>query len=874
MLRSIRSKFIVATIILAILPLMIVGYILAKRSFSVQKEQGIQNQTQTALRVAAEVKNLVEHLREQLTTLIRHKSLYQLNTEQQKEALMELLTYENSFEELTLLDVVGKEKVRVHRYDIFVDSELMLRDQTPEYQIPFNNKEIFFGPVVFDKTTGEPLMNISVPFFDLSSNELKGILVGYARLKTIWLLLADIVVLENQRIYILDSNNRVIAHPNPSVVLRNSRLDFIHLEKNPMRKGLLGDDVLLSYQTIQFGAQSFTVVVERNIENVFALAYNAVVIIAILAVISLVMAGGLIFIVLKSVIQPIHKLSFVANEITSGNLEKKAEIYRDDELGVLSKAFNGMTYRLKHSLEQLEFEIKEKVNSELEIRKLQETLAGIIDSMPSIIIGVDPRNIITHWNEQAVTISQIAKKRALNCALPSVIPQLEVLTNHINTAIETNEPHLIEKEEIKWLDQTLITNITIFPLISNKETGGAVIRIDDITEWVKKEELLIQSQKIDSLGTLAGGLAHDFNNILQPIMGYLRLLAKRLPTADEKVVKYISQLQVATRRAKELVEHILTFSRQSDQELVPVNMQGVVQEVASLIRSSIPTSITINLRVDENCSYVNGNITQLHQVILNLTTNAYHAMQDQGGDLTISLKMVEITHKQQPSNGLPLGHYACLSVEDTGTGMTSEVLSKLFDPYFTTKKDGKGTGLGLSVVRGIVEKHNGMINVSSELNVGSTFTVFLPILDEVPLNSTDELNEFAPMGTEHIMVVDDELPIIQLEKDLLENLGYQVTTKISSEDALQTLLSQQQIALLITDMTMPNMSGEKLAQKVLEKNPEFPIIMCSGFSEQIDEKKAIEMGIKAFIRKPFTQAKMAQTVRKVLDQSSQTNPRN
>ncbi|MEE9497335.1 MAG: ATP-binding protein, partial [Desulfobacterales bacterium] len=384
----------------------------------------------------------------------------------------------------------------------------------------------------------------------------------------------------------------------------------------------------------------------------------------------------------------------------------------------------------------------------------------------------------------------------------------------------------------------------------------------------KYERQLQQVLKIQAIGTLAGGIAHDFNNILFPIMGYTELTMDEV-SEDSVAHKNLEEILKAANRAKGLVQQILTFSRQSGQERKPVKVQYIIKEALNLLRASIPASIEIIHNIDNDCNPVMGDATQIHQVIMNLCTNAYQAMQDKGGKLEVILSEVDIGYEETIEKiGMQPGKHLQLTVKDEGCGMDASVLERIFEPYYTTKEQGKGTGLGLSVIHGIIKNHGGDITVASSPRKGTTFQVYLPLIEDADGVTEFEPSNGAAKGNERILLIDDEEQIISMEQQMLENLGYQVTARTDSVEALDEFAKQpQNYDLVITDMTMPHMSGDELAQKLLDIKPDIPVILCTGFNEDITEEKALSMGIQKFVMKPVIKNDLATTIRTVLDQN-------
>ncbi|GAB6907705.1 hypothetical protein JCM12296A_35420 [Desulfosarcina cetonica] len=388
---------------------------------------------------------------------------------------------------------------------------------------------------------------------------------------------------------------------------------------------------------------------------------------------------------------------------------------------------------------------------------------------------------------------------------------------------------------------------------------------EDITDRKQTEIRLQQAQKMESIGNLAGGIAHDFNNILFPIVGIAEILMEDLPP-DSPEYQSVHEILKAALRGSDLVKQILAFSRQSEHKKIPMRIQQVLREVIKLCRATIPSNIEIALEVDQDCGLVMADPTQVHQIGMNLITNAYHAVEAAGGRITIRLKNARIAADDQMARSLPPGPYALLSIADTGIGISPAVMDKIFEPYFTTKAQGKGTGLGLAVVYGIVKEHNGDIKVDSLLGKGTTFRVYLPRIRQSPAPRIGDPAEAAPKGNERILLVDDEDTIVRLQSLVLKRLGYQVSAHLSSVDALAAFKSDPSaFDLVITDMTMPNLTGDQLAKAILAVRADMPVIVCTGFSDRINPQKIKDEGIRALLMKPIVRAEMARTVRTVLD---------
>ncbi len=399
---------------------------------------------------------------------------------------------------------------------------------------------------------------------------------------------------------------------------------------------------------------------------------------------------------------------------------------------------------------------------------------------------------------------------------------------------------------------------TIFQDVTERKRAKA--------ERDKLEAQLQQALKMESIGTLAGGIAHDFNNILFPIIGFVEMM---LETAEEgsDLWENLNEVLIASLRARDLVQQILAFSRQAEKELKPLKVQTIVEEVLKLMRASLPSTIKIEPKIDPDCGRVLADPSHIQQITMNLLTNAYHAMENQGGVVTVSVSDVEMGPEDQGHFDLRPGAYVRLTVADTGTGIDATIITRLFEPYFTTKEQGKGTGLGLSVVHGIVKSYNGDIRVYSEPGNGTVFHVYLPQPKVTSGQVANENETVVVRGNgEHILLVDDEEAILTMEKKMLERLGYRVTMQTGSLAGLEAFrASPRDYDLIITDMTMPDMTGDKLASLAKEIHKDIPVVLCTGFSNIISEDKARAMGIDTLLMKPVVQSDLSITVRRLLD---------
>jgi len=388
----------------------------------------------------------------------------------------------------------------------------------------------------------------------------------------------------------------------------------------------------------------------------------------------------------------------------------------------------------------------------------------------------------------------------------------------------------------------------------------------DITERLELEKRYVQAQKMEAIGTLAGGIAHDFNNILTGINGYTSL-AQQTASGNTELLDYLDEVRRAGLRAAELVQQILAFSRAGEQAMMPMQLRHVAAEAAKLLRASIPSSIEFEVNLAVNLPAILGNATQLHQVIMNLGTNAWHAMRERSGKLSIKLEASMVDGSTAPAFGLSAGSYLRLSVSDTGCGMDAATQSRVFEPFFTTKGPGEGTGLGLSVVHGIIGKHRGAIRLLSAVDQGTTFEIYLPVVSDAPM-ITNEATEELPLGHgERVLLVDDEESLVRLGVRALCKIGYAAEGQSNVLEALALLEHEPHaFQLVITDQTMPGLSGLEFAQRIRALRADLPVLLASGISESIAQERILEAGIREVLAKPYSVTNLALLVSRHLAQ--------
>ena len=396
-----------------------------------------------------------------------------------------------------------------------------------------------------------------------------------------------------------------------------------------------------------------------------------------------------------------------------------------------------------------------------------------------------------------------------------------------------------------------------------KTISAYVERTRDITDVAKLEEQLRQSCKLETIGMLTGSIAHDFNNILSAILGYSEISLK-MTAENSELHSYLKRILSASNRASNLVKQILNFSRKGEQEVRPVQIKHIVDEALALIRASLPITITIEREIGSE-AFIMCDATQIYQILINLCSNAGYAMREKGGVLTVRVTDIVLDVSMIDQQPIEPGRYVQLSVSDTGTGMSTHVQQRIFDPFFTTKEKGKGTGIGLSLTHDIIKSYRGALTVQSEPGKGSTFNVFLPVI-EGPSFLESKSVEPLPTGHERILFIDDEDALADLGKQMIESLGYRVTSRVNSLEALSLFESHPEaFDLVITDLVMPDMNGDELVRNIHKIRQEIPVILVTGFTEQMTPEKVVSLGVTRLAIKPIVMKDMACFIRQALD---------
>ncbi|MCD4719864.1 MAG: response regulator [Desulfobacula sp.] len=533
----------------------------------------------------------------------------------------------------------------------------------------------------------------------------------------------------------------------------------------------------------------------------------------------------------------------------------------------------------KQYQERLEELVKERTH---ELQQSEERYKAIFEYTGTAAIIIEPDDTISMVNSKFCEFAGMdspdiaGRKKWVDFVAAE---DIEVIRNYIDAKVNLEiDDYAPMQYEIKFIGNNEEKKYVYVSLGVIPGTDRAVVSLLDVTEkkkaekrWHSLEKQLRKAQKMEAIGTLAGGIAHDLNNILSPVLGYADMIMQS-SDPEANVYKRSEKIQKAALRAADLVSQILSFNRRGEEEKRRIRIHPVSKEVIKLLKGSIPSTITIVDNIDRNCGSVEADPTQIHQVIMNLCTNAYHAMEQTGGTLTVGLKEITLTGTdmlEYPNLTGGKGVYLSIEVSDTGSGMSEDVVDRIFDPYFTTKGEGKGTGLGLATAYSIVRSCKGDIRVKTKPDKGTTFTILLPVVDtENNMDNRESTAKSFKVGSgERLLMVDDDKDIARMCKEGFEFLGYNVELFFSSLEALDFFKENYHtIDLVVTDQTMPGKTGLDLAKDMLAIKKDIPIILCSGYTGMINKMKIKEAGIKSFIMKPVTVGDLSNEIQKILKQ--------
>jgi len=652
------------------------------------------------------------------------------------------------------------------------------------------------------------------------------------------------------------SHPPVQAPPIPEKPLLEFRSDYIHIFQPIIFQKKKWGSIYLHISTRQLDQDM------RNLILVMLL------IIAALLPLSFFLAAKLQGIISK----PILNLGNVAKKVSEeANYTLRAEKTVNDEIGMLYDGFNDM-------MEQIQNRDIQRDEVESHLLAAEFFLSSVMQSMPSMVVTIERNGAVTQWNKAAEAMTGITPADAMDKTIWLLIPDFQKYKDALQKIYQTKETMQFYKELVKISDHTLYLNVTIFPL-ENAQSPRFVLMVNNVTETELKEQQLRQSQKMETVGTLAGGLAHDFNNVLGGIIGTISLykykISKNKKITHAEIDKYFTTVEDSANRASDMVQHLLSLTRKQELTFAPTDLNKLLRSTVKICKNTFDKSIEIKARYAKEPAVTNVDPTQIEQSLLNLCINASHAMtlmrndgERYGGTLNIAIEKIKadkFTFKMHPEFAETEDLYWRVSVEDTGVGMNQKITTKIFDPFFTTKGEGKGTGLGLAMVYNIMKQHKGFIDVYSQEDLGTTFHIYLPLYKadtgEIPIQAQEEIN----MGEGFILVVDDEEIMRQTARSILEECGYSILLAANGYEAVEVYKKNSaKIKAVVLDMVMPKMSGKQCYIELSQINKDVKVILASGFKQDTRVESILDLGVKEFIQKPYSLVKLANSLHRII----------
>ena len=881
--RGLGKKVVFLLSVLGVVPLTILTIVFVLFYYQA-RVQGIEElQQELAEGIAADISSYLAKTEGQIQVFAQMLNLETLDPDGLERRMSAFIEQGHEYDEITVAALNGNEISKISRYYTYRDFELGSLTHRDGFQAALK-KEKHIGSVVLSEFSRFPQIHITVPVVNLK-DRITGVLDVGVNVAKMWSLLSKHRIGENRWAYVVDAGGHLIAHEDLSSVLQSKDLThirgvstFLAGASDASRYHGINDDYVVGASAV-IPLTGWGVLVEEPVHDAYSRLYSLSLVILGLSAITILAAAFLGFrFSFQQIVNPLERLRREAHAISNGRLDTHIDIDRSDEIGQLAESFNAMVQDLKRTMvsrDSLVKEVQGRKRAQEALAEREQRFRGIFDISIDAILIFNSAGIIIEANPAACHLYGYADGDLIGLSGKDIVhPDYRYLFDDFKEQVQSTGTFHAESVDVRKDGTQFDVEVRGRPFLYMNESHLLAI-VRDITERKqaeadkKKLEIqLRQAQKMEAIGTLAGGIAHDFNNTLTPILVQTEL-ARLIIGQDDPAQANLDEIMKAGHRAKDLVKQILMFSRHSEHQRLPIDLVPLVKESLKLLRSSIPTTIEIKQEIRETALVVSADPTQMQQIIMNLCTNASQAMREKGSVLEVGLEHVELDEygaENYPNIGP--GDYVRLWVSDTGIGIETGLLDKIFDPFFTTKPTGEGTGMGLSVVHGIVRSHGGEITVDSKPGDGTVFSVFLPRIDQLAESETEDRLKPVPTGNERILFVDDEEAVVRAGEKMLKRLGYQVESMTNPVDALTAFRDRpDQYDLVITDMTMPNLTGDNLAKEVIKIHSRTPVIICTGFSHRIDEQKAHNMGIRGYIMKPFVIRDLAETIREALSEN-------
>lgn len=840
-----------------------------------QREAMFQLQRRTAEQAAQLISGYVTRAQGRLAFFLETTPLAILLPGSRQTALENLLLHsEPLYSEVTFLDKEGWERAKVSGFHTFLEDERKNRADLPAFLSAIAGKP-FMGDIALFEDTGLLTMTVALPVGSPETG-IAGVLIAEVNLTHLWQRVAEIRVGASGYAYLVDTGGRFVAFQKPAEVLKRHGEDmrgippvatFVRAGAEGAGqiweyRGLVHEEVIGVYAPIP--GTRWAVLVEQPTAEAFAGIREMRRTLYGLMLLSLFLVGWAVSLLSRRLVAPIRTLTALAERLGRGDLETEfREVERQDEVGILSHAFKEMQRELRGLYQGLRNKVAEIESTEATLRESEEKFRTLVEQSPLGISHIGKDGHYLYINPQfhrmfGYGLADVPTGRDwFQRAFPDADYRKQVIaawvTDERSAGIGTPRPQIFT---VTCQDGSL-KEIEFRPVMM--ESGEQIVLYEDITERSRMERQIQGAQRLEALGTLAGGIAHDFNNLMMGIQGHVTLLSAERGLGRNP---HILAAEECLRSAKDLTGRLLGLARGGKYEMSPIEVNALIEGTAAMFGRT-RKEIRIHLLLHPGPVVVEADRSQLEQVLLNLCINAWQAMPG-GGDLTLGTGIAPLDEAFCLPHNLLSGDYCRIWVRDTGIGMDEATRQRVFDPFFTTKEKERGTGLGLASVYGIVRNHKGLVTVESRPDEGATFSVYLPLSDKTPPGE-ESVTTGPLMGSETLLLVDDEAMILDVGREMLEVLGYRVLTCGSGEEAIRTLAARgEEIALVILDMVMPGMDGSRTFDRLREIRPNIPVMLASGYSRDGQALEILGRGCNGFIQKPFDLSELSREIRKIL----------
>ncbi|MFQ5433546.1 MAG: PAS domain S-box protein [Anaerolineae bacterium] len=850
---SIRNRLTAAFIGLAIGPLIIVGILLGWRSYTQQKDHAFRLQQQVARSVSAEIATFFREIEGELDTMVQVQSIDSLTESQLDSILSQLPVINKAFESIHLLDRNGLERLHISRIGITAVEPEGDWSTNPVFTVAAATGDTYYSPISFEASASEPLMSISRPLLDVQTGSVQGVLIADIRIKPVWELIAGLRTEPGENIFLIDDRGRVVAHRNPSVVLRNT--GYQAHESAAIQTGLSGQPVVYAVDWFNLEGQRLGVVAEKPVPQALQLAIDTVLVTVLLVALSLLAAIGLRAMVIQRIIMPLETLADTALAVKQGNLSRQAAVASQDEIGALAATFNSMTGQIRESLEGMQQHVDELEQAKEALRQSEQKYRQLFENAGDIVYTFDMDGNLTAVNSAVAQITGYTVAEIMESGFMALIhPDDRRVVTELMAQKLTGE--YLAPYEIRIIHKdgrTLTLELNSTALMDDGRLIGIQGIARDVTQRREAEQSLRQAQKLESLGLLAGGIAHDFNNLLTGILAQASLALSKLPQ-DNDGREHLQKVVKAAERASDLTYQLLAYAGKGQFQVDVLDLNQVINSYLGLLETAVPKHIQLQLELSHHLPGIEADRGQIQQLVINLIINAAEAIEKDHGRITIRTysRVLDETDDEQFWGGdtLPQNAYVCLEVEDNGIGMDEVTMAQIFDPFYSTKTEGRG--LGLSATLGIIRAHQGGLQLVSKPGQGTRFVLYFPASPFSPAGVEQAVTAVPTQSGGLVLVIDDEESVREAVTDILDMAGVQVLTAENGRVGLDAYTARQsEIDLVLLDMQMPVMNGEETFRALIAFDPTVKVLLSSGYTENEVTSQFAGMPFSGFLQKPY-----------------------